>query len=306
MEAVILALVATIGGCFLVQIFLAKPDLAGIISGLRPSLPPGALFVAIGILGATVMPHNLYLHSALVQTRRIGSDAREQGDGMPLLLDRRGDRAQRGVFRQRRDPDLERGGLSPARHGGRHDRGGVPAASRRSSGRGAPILFAIALLCAGQSSTLTGTLAGQIVMEGYLHLRLAPWLRRLITRLIALIPAVVVISLTGEQATQRLLILSQVILSLQLSFAVIPLIHFTSNRKNMGPFATPVVGAGPGVERGRGDRGLERQAGPGPGRRMGGLGGRVDGAGRPDSPVLARGGRPVRRDGRRRRASCSG
>ena len=106
-------------------------------------------------------------------------------------------------------------------------------------GKGAPILFAIALLCAGQSSTLTGTLAGQIVMEGYLHLRLAPWLRRLITRLIALIPAVVVISLAGEQSTQRLLILSQVILSLQLSFAVIPLIHFTSNRRNMGQFATP-------------------------------------------------------------------
>ncbi len=106
-------------------------------------------------------------------------------------------------------------------------------------GQGAPILFAIALLCAGQSSTLTGTLAGQIVMEGYLHLRLAPWLRRLITRLIALVPAVVVISLAGEQSTQRLLILSQVILSLQLSFAVIPLIHFTSNRRNMGAFATP-------------------------------------------------------------------
>jgi manganese transport protein len=106
-------------------------------------------------------------------------------------------------------------------------------------GRGAPILFAIALLCAGQSSTLTGTLAGQIVMEGYLHLRLAPWLRRLVTRLIALVPAVVVISLAGDQSTQRLLILSQVVLSLQLSFAVIPLIHFTSNRRNMGQFATP-------------------------------------------------------------------
>ena len=103
----------------------------------------------------------------------------------------------------------------------------------------APILFGVALLCAGQSSTLTGTLAGQIVMEGYLHLRIAPWLRRLVTRLIALIPAVVVISLAGEQSTQRLLILSQVILSLQLSFAVIPLIHFTSNRRNMGEFATP-------------------------------------------------------------------
>ena len=106
-------------------------------------------------------------------------------------------------------------------------------------GRGAPILFGIALLCAGQSSTLTGTLAGQIVMEGFLHLKIAPWLRRLITRFIALVPAVIVIGLAGERSTHQLLILSQVVLSLQLSFAVIPLIHFTSNRRNMGAFATP-------------------------------------------------------------------
>jgi manganese transport protein len=106
-------------------------------------------------------------------------------------------------------------------------------------GSSAPILFGVALLCAGQSSTVTGTLAGQIVMEGYLHMRIAPWLRRLVTRLIALVPAVVVIYVSGEGATQRLLVLSQVILSLQLSFAVIPLIHFTSNRRNMGVFATP-------------------------------------------------------------------
>ncbi len=136
-------------------------------------------------------------------------------------------------------------------------------------GKAAPILFGIALLCAGQSSTLTGTLAGQIVMEGYLSLRMAPWLRRLITRLIALVPAVVVIAIAGEDATQRLLILSQVILSLQLSFAVIPLIHFTSNRRNMGEFATPLVGASAGVVRGGDHRRPERQAGPRPGWRMG-------------------------------------
>src|SRR5262249_8876824 len=106
-------------------------------------------------------------------------------------------------------------------------------------GAAAPILFGVALLCAGQSSTLTGTLAGQIVMEGYLHLRIAPWLRRLVTRLLALVPAVVVIAVAGERSTQELLVLSQVILSLQLSFAVVPLIHFTSNRRNMGAFATP-------------------------------------------------------------------
>src|SRR5262249_5365082 len=127
------------------------------------------------------------------------------------------------------------------------NRHGVPVASIEEAhqllpsflGKAAPILFGVALLCAGQSSTLTGTLAGQIVMEGYLHLKIAPWLRRLVTRLVALLPAVVVIATAGEGATQHLLVLSQVILSLQLSFAVIPLIHFTSNRKNMGVFATP-------------------------------------------------------------------
>ena len=238
MEAVILALVATIGGCFLVQIFLAKPDLAGIVSGLRPSLPPGALFVAIGILGATVMPHNLYLHSALVQTRQIGSDARSKAMACRYYLIDAAIALNLAFFVNAAILILS----AAVFH--RHGMGvaTIEEAFRLLPdflGKGAPILFAIALLCAGQSSTLTGTLAGQIVMEGYLHLRLAPWLRRLITRLVALIPAVVVISLAGDQATQRLLILSQVILSLQLSFAVIPLIHFTSNRRNMGPLATP-------------------------------------------------------------------
>jgi manganese transport protein len=237
-EAVILALVATIGGCFLVQIFLAKPDLAGVVSGLRPTLPSGSLYVAIGILGATVMPHNLYLHSALVQTRRIGSDARSKSAASRYyLLD--STIALNAAFFVNSAILV----LSAAVF----HRNGMEVASIEEAhkllpaflGSGAPILFGIALLCAGQSSTLTGTLAGQIVMEGYLHLRMAPWLRRLITRLVALIPAVVVIWLAGEGATQRLLVLSQVVLSLQLSFAVIPLIHFTSNRRNMGEFATP-------------------------------------------------------------------
>jgi manganese transport protein len=241
MEAVILALVATIGGCFLVQIFLAQPDLAGIVSGLRPSLPPGALFVAIGILGATVMPHNLYLHSALVQTRRIGGDARSKSMACRYYLIDAAIALNVAFFVNAAILILSAAVFH--RHGQK-----VATIEKAFEllpsflGSGAPILFAIALLCAGQSSTLTGTLAGQIVMEGYLHLRLAPWLRRLITRLIALIPAVVVIALTGEHSTHRLLIVSQVILSLQLSFAVIPLIHFTSNRKNMGAFATPLWG----------------------------------------------------------------
>jgi manganese transport protein len=238
MEAVILAMVATIGACFLVQISLAKPELGGVVSGFRPSLPPGSLYVAIGILGATVMPHNLYLHSALVQTRRLGSDAASKSAACRYYLLDATIALNAAFFVNAAILVLS----AAVFH--RHD---VPVAGIEEAhkllpaflGKAAPLLFGVALLCAGQSSTLTGTLAGQIVMEGYLHLRMAPWLRRLVTRLLALIPAVVAITLAGEGSTQRLIILSQVILSLQLSFAVIPLIHFTSNRRNMGEFATP-------------------------------------------------------------------
>jgi manganese transport protein len=238
MEAVILALVATIGACFLVQIFMARPDWGGIITGLRPTLPEGALYVAIGILGATVMPHNLYLHSALVQTRRFGADRESKTVACRFYLIDSTIALNAAFFVNA--AILVVSAAVFYRHG-------VVVESIEEAhkllpsflGGMAPILFGIALLCAGQSSTLTGTLAGQIVMEGYLHLRMAPWLRRLVTRLLALIPAVAAISMVGERSTQGLLILSQVILSLQLSFAVIPLIHFTSNRRNMGPLATP-------------------------------------------------------------------
>jgi len=238
MEAMILALVATIGACFLVQIFMARPDMGAVFVGMRPTLPPGALLVAIGILGATVMPHNLYLHSALVQSRRIGPDEASKATACRFnLLD--SVLALNAAFFVNAAILV----LSAAvfyRHK-------VEVASIEEAykllpsflGSAAPILFGVALLCAGQSSTLTGTLAGQIVMEGYLHLKIAPWLRRLVTRMLALVPAVVVISVAGEGSTQRLLVLSQVVLSLQLSFAVIPLIHFTSDRRNMGVFATP-------------------------------------------------------------------
>src|ERR1700733_9046150 len=238
MEAVILALVATIGACFLVQILLAQPDVGAVALGLRPSLPPGALYVAIGILGATVMPHNLYLHSALVQTRGIGADARSKQTACRYYMIDAAIALNLAFFVNAAILILS---AAVFHHHGMEVTTIEEAHKLLPSflGQGASILFAIALLCAGQSSTLTGTLAGQIVMEGYLHLRLAPWLRRLVTRLIALIPAVVVISLAGDHATQRLLILSQVVLSLQLSFAVVPLIHFTSNRRNMGEFATP-------------------------------------------------------------------
>ncbi len=242
-EAIVLVLVGTIGLCFLVQIFQAQPEVAGMVAGLRPTLPPGALFVAIGILGATVMPHNLYLHSALVQTRRIGKDQASRAAACRFyLLD--STIALNAAFLVNAAILV----LSAAvfyRHG--LEVVTIEEAHKLLPsflGKAAPILFAVALLCAGQSSTLTGTLAGQIVMEGYLHLRIAPWLRRLVTRLIALVPAVLVIGLTGDESTHQLLVLSQVVLSLQLSFAVIPLIHFTSNRRNMGVFANPwwVVG----------------------------------------------------------------
>jgi manganese transport protein len=241
MEAVILALVATIGACFLLQIFMARPAPAAVLEGFVPSLPPGALFVAIGILGATVMPHNLYLHSALVQSRRIGKDTQSKSAACRFNLVDSAIALNAAFFVNAAILVLSAAVF--------HYHGVEVASIEKAHellpsflGRAAPVLFGIALLCAGQSSTLTGTLAGQIVMEGYLHLRIAPWLRRLVTRLVALLPAVLVIYFAGERSTQQLLVLSQVILSLQLSFAVIPLIHFTSNRRNMGTFATPPWG----------------------------------------------------------------
>ncbi len=237
-EAVILALVATIGACFLIQIVLARPEFGGIVAGLRPSLPPGSLVVAIGILGATVMPHNLYLHSALVQSRRIGDEFASKSQACRYNLIDTAIALNVAFFVNAAILVLSAAVFY---------RNGAEVASIETAhrllpsflGPLAPILFGVALLCAGQSSTLTGTLAGQIIMEGYLDLKIAPWLRRLVTRTIALAPAVLTITLVGEDRMQHLLVLSQVVLSLQLAFAVIPLIHFTSDRKNMGAFATP-------------------------------------------------------------------
>lgn len=237
MEAAILGLVVTIGGCFLLQILLARPDPSAVFLGFRPTLPPGALFVAIGILGATVMPHNLYLHSALVQTRRIGTDRASKATACKYnLIDSA--LALNVAFLVNAAILV----LSAAVFHGKAEVASIEEAHRLLPGflgAAAPILFGVALLCAGQSSTLTGTLAGQIIMEGYLDLKIAAWLRRLITRSLALIPAVLTIALVGEGSTLHLLVLSQVVLSLQLSFAVIPLVHFTSDRRNMGEFATP-------------------------------------------------------------------
>ena len=238
-EVFIISLVAIIGASFLVEMVFAKPDLGALALGFIPSIPGDqALYIAIGIIGATVMPHNLYLHSALVQTRRI--DSSEKGIwsaikynfidsaialnaaflvNSAILILAASTFFKAGLYEVQ---DIEQAYkfLTPL-----------------LGNEWASTLFGIALIAAGQSSTITGTLAGQIVMEGYLNLRIAAWLRRLITRLIAIIPAYVVIVIYGEGETGALLVLSQVVLSLQLGFAIIPLIHFNSDKEKMGVFA---------------------------------------------------------------------
>jgi len=241
LEAIVMALVGTIGVAFLIEIFLAQPDWVGLVHGFVPALPDAAaLYIAVGILGATVMPHNLYLHSSLVQTRRIGHSREEIGDAIrwntidsavslnlaffvnaAILVMAAAVFYRNGLLQVAEIQDAHRL-LEPL----------LGAAI-------APFAFAIALLASGQSSTITGTLAGQIVMEGYLNLRIRPWLRRLMTRLLAVIPAVIAIAYYGENATGFLLVLSQVILSLQLPFAIIPLIHFVSDHQRMGEFVIP-------------------------------------------------------------------
>jgi manganese transport protein len=235
-EGFVLGLIAVIAGCFLIELWFARPPLAGLAAGLIPHLNDQNLFVAIAILGATVMPHNLYLHSALVQTRRIGDNVREKRAACKFnLID--SVVALNGalivnasililastVFFTRHIivTEIQQAHLLL-----------VPLLGTSLAG----IIFAIALLCSGQSSTLTGTLAGQIVMEGFIQIRVRPWLRRFVTRLFAVIPAVVTILILGEKSTFKLLLLSQVILSLQLPFAVIPLVQFTGDRTRMGDF----------------------------------------------------------------------
>jgi manganese transport protein len=238
MEAFIIALVAIIGLSFLIEIILAKPDLGEVVKGFRPSIPNDtALYIAIGIIGATVMPHNLYLHSALVQTRKIKRDDAGIKRALKLNFIDSAIALNLAFFVNAAILILAATVFFKT---GRTDVAEIKQAHELLEpmlGTGlAPILFAVALIASGQSSTITGTLAGQIVMEGYLRLRIAPWIRRLMTRLIAIIPAVIVILINGEDNIDSLLILSQVILSLQLGFAIIPLIHFTSDKKTMGKF----------------------------------------------------------------------
>jgi manganese transport protein len=239
MEAFIIALVAIIGMSFLVQILIAQPAMGEVVGGLVPGfLNNGALYIAVGIIGATVMPHNLYLHSALVQTRKISPDKKGIKTAIKYnLID--STVALNAAFLVNtailvlaatvfyKTGNTEVAKIQDAHH----------LLEPLLGSALAPILFAVALIAAGQSSTITGTMAGQIVMEGYLHLRINPWLRRLLTRLIAIVPAVLVIVIYGDEKVDDLLIFSQVILSLQLGFAVIPLIHFVSDKTTMGDFA---------------------------------------------------------------------
>jgi manganese transport protein len=239
MEAFILALIGIIGFAFLLEVFFAKPHVGQLLAGFIPSLPgTSALYIGIGIIGATVMPHNLYLHSSLVQSRKFERSRSKIREAIrfnildsvvalniaflvnaAILVLAAATFYRAGLFQVSEIQDAYKF-LQPL-----------------LGTKIAPLLFAFALIASGQSSTLTGTLAGQVVMEGYLNLRIQPWIRRIITRLLAIIPAVITIALLGEGSTGKLLILSQVVLSLQLGFAVVPLIHFVSDKKKMGEFS---------------------------------------------------------------------
>jgi manganese transport protein len=244
-EALVIVLIGTIATCFGLELLFSRPDLASVLAGFIPSssvvTDPGKLFIAVGILGATVMPHNLYLHSSIVQTRRYPLDQVGKREALrfatidsnialtiALAINAAILILSAATFHRAGRTDVAE--LQDAYH---------PLTPMLGI-TGASTLFAIALLAAGQNSTLTGTLAGQIVMEGFIEIRIPSWMRRLVTRLIAIIPAIVVIMIAGEKATTHLLLLSQVILSMQLSFAVIPLIQFTGSRRIMGEFLDPL------------------------------------------------------------------
>jgi len=239
MEAFILVMVSTIGVCFLIEIVISRPDLPGIARGFLPSLPDrDALYYAIGILGATVMPHNLYLHSALVQSRKVVKTANGIHQSLKYNTIDSVVALNIAFFINAAILVMAAAVFFRSGHTEIASIQDAHALLAPLVGSGlAPILFAVALICAGQSSTITGTLAGQIVMEGFVNIRLRPWLRRLVTRALAIIPAVITIAVAGEEASGNLLVFSQVLLSMQLSFAVIPLIHMVSDRKRMGAFA---------------------------------------------------------------------
>jgi manganese transport protein len=243
-EALVISLILVIGGCFFLEILFSQPSVVAIVGGFVPKLEivrdTKMLYIAIGILGATVMPHNLYLHSSVVQTRKYEQNTEGKAEAIKFATI---DSTIALMFALFINAAILIVSAATFYTRGQHDVAEIQNAYQLFSRTlGVPIasaVFAIALLASGQNSTLTGTLAGQIVMEGFLNIRIRPWLRRLITRLIAIVPAVIVTLAYGESGTAKLLVLSQVILSLQLSFAVIPLVLFTGDRKKMGPFANP-------------------------------------------------------------------
>jgi len=244
LEALVVSLVLLIGVCFGLEIIFSKPSVTEILGGFVPTAEivrnPAMLYVAIGILGATVMPHNLYLHSSIVQTRKYEQDAGGKAEAIKFATLDATVALMFALFIN--------GGILVVAAATFHTSGQTQVAEIQDAYKllsptlgvgAASVLFAVALLASGQNSTVTGTLAGQIVMEGFLNLRLRPWLRRLITRAIAIVPAAIVAGVYGESGTAHLLILSQVVLSLQLPFAVIPLVQFTSSKTKMGVFANP-------------------------------------------------------------------
>ena len=244
LEAVVMVLIATIGTCFAIELLLARPALGDVAAGLVPRAEilrnPAMLYVAIGILGATVMPHNLYLHSSIVQTRKYEQTSGGRREAIKFATI---DSTAALLFAFFINGAILVLAAATFHVGGHHEVAEIQDAFHLLDGMlgvtFASVLFAVALLASGQNSTLTGTLAGQIVMEGFVNIRLRPWLRRLITRLIAIIPAVLVIGIFGEGKTTDLLVASQVCLSMQLGFACWPLMRFTGSRTKMGEFVNP-------------------------------------------------------------------
>ncbi|MEG5061847.1 Nramp family divalent metal transporter [Microcoleus sp. A2-C5] len=243
-EALVITIIVIIGGCFVAEMIFAKPDAGGVLLGYVPSLEilqnPGMLYIAVGILGATVMPHNLYLHSSIVQTRAWEETSDKKWEAIKFGTIDSTVALSIALFINSAILILS---AATFHFSGYQEVAEIQDAYKLLSpvlGVGsASAIFAFALLASGQNSTLTATLAGQIVMEGFLHFRLRPWLRRLLTRLVAIVPALLSIIWFGEGSTTNLLVFSQVILSLQLPFAVIPLVMFTSNRGLMGEFVNP-------------------------------------------------------------------
>jgi manganese transport protein len=243
LEALVVTLIVLIGGCFLAEVVFAKPDLGQVMAGFVPRASiltnPAMLYVAIGILGATVMPHNLYLHSSIVQTRKYDQSRRGRWEAIRFATIDSTVALMSALFINAAILVVAAAAFHKTGRAVEELQDAYQLLSPMLGASMAGVLFALALLASGQNSTLTGTLAGQVVMEGFLNIRLRPWLRRLITRSLAVIPAVLVAGFAGEKGANKLIILSQVILSLQLPFAIVPLVQFTSSRSKMGEYVNP-------------------------------------------------------------------